>query len=123
MELVPAYLLLGEASIGLKQYAQAEEYLSLAKWSVLKSPGCENSVRAQLHRNFGLLYASQGRSEEAIQQLANDVCFCWLKVSGPCPFSTVVFARSFTSTHSLISNAPTFFFSPADLFLIFNSWT
>lgn len=73
VELVPAYLLLGEASIGLKQYAQAEEYLSLAKWSVLKSPGCENSVRAQLHRNFGLLYASQGRFDEAVKQLAHDV--------------------------------------------------
>ncbi|ORZ35243.1 hypothetical protein BCR44DRAFT_60181 [Catenaria anguillulae PL171] len=40
LELVPCYLLLGEASIGLKQYDQAEEYLASAKWSLTKlSPG------------------------------------------------------------------------------------
>ncbi|KAJ3178335.1 Zinc finger MYND domain-containing protein 12 [Geranomyces variabilis] len=35
-QLVPAYLLLGESSIGLNQLAQAEDYLSLAKWALMK---------------------------------------------------------------------------------------
>ncbi|KAI8924410.1 hypothetical protein BC831DRAFT_465792 [Entophlyctis helioformis] len=75
IDLVPSYLLLGEASIGLKQYKQAEDYLSLAKWAILKADHCENSVRSQLHRNFGLLYASQGDYEKALNQLALDVYY------------------------------------------------
>eukprot|EP00842_Homolaphlyctis_polyrhiza_P001117 jgi/Hompol1/2005/HPOL_005309-RA len=43
IDLVPSYLLLGEASIGLKQYKQAEDYLSLAKWAILKADHCENT--------------------------------------------------------------------------------
>ncbi|KAJ3303270.1 Zinc finger MYND domain-containing protein 12, partial [Blyttiomyces sp. JEL0837] len=82
IELVPSYLLLGEASIGLKQYHQAEDYLSLAKWAVLKAEHCDNSVRSQLHRNFGLLYASQGNFEEALVQLAHDIYYSSLE-KGP----------------------------------------
>nr|KAJ3421451.1 Zinc finger MYND domain-containing protein 12 [Polyrhizophydium stewartii] len=94
IDLVPSYLLLGEASIGthrlaltianeqltsnaagLKQYKQAEDYLSLAKWAILKAEHCENHVRSQLHRNFGLLYASQGRFDKALSQLALDIYY------------------------------------------------
>ncbi|KAJ3357707.1 Zinc finger MYND domain-containing protein 12 [Entophlyctis luteolus] len=71
-ELVPSYLLLGEASIGLKQYTAAEDYLSLAKWAVLKAINCENRIRSQMHRNFGLLYASRGEYDQALSQLALD---------------------------------------------------
>ncbi|KAJ3119670.1 Zinc finger MYND domain-containing protein 12 [Physocladia obscura] len=72
IELVPSYLLLGEASIGLKQYTAAEDYLSLAKWAVLKAVNCENKIRSQMHRNFGLLYASRGEYSDALSQLALD---------------------------------------------------
>lgn len=76
IELVPAYLLLGEASIGLKQYVQAEDYLSLAKWAVLKVDSvCHPAIRAQLHRNLGLLFSSKGDYQESLKQLANDVYF------------------------------------------------
>ncbi|KAJ1557785.1 Zinc finger MYND domain-containing protein 12, partial [Nowakowskiella sp. JEL0078] len=75
IELVPSYLLLGEASIGLKQYNQAEDYLSLAKWAVLKAVDCDNEIRSQLHRNFGLLYASQGNFREALKQLSQDIFY------------------------------------------------
>lgn len=75
IELVPSYLLLGEASIGLKQYSQAEDYLSLAKWAILKAQTCQNGIRSQLHRNFGLLYASQGNYDEALIQLAQDIYY------------------------------------------------
>eukprot|EP00033_Pygsuia_biforma_P002754 GCRY01003043.1.p1 GENE.GCRY01003043.1~~GCRY01003043.1.p1 ORF type:complete len:372 (+),score=89.21 GCRY01003043.1:143-1258(+) len=80
IELVPSYLLLGESSIGLRRYAQAEEYLSLAKWAVLKQTNCSNLVKASLARNFGKLYASQGKHDLALTQLANDVYFRSLEV-------------------------------------------
>lgn len=35
-QLVPAYLQLGEASAGLNKLSQAEEYLAIARWLVLK---------------------------------------------------------------------------------------
>jgi tetratricopeptide (TPR) repeat protein len=85
--LVPSYLLLGEASIGLSRFQQAEEYLSLAKYAVLKKPDCSHSLRSQLHRNFGRLYASQGKFEEAVYQLANDVYYSSLQF-GPENIST-----------------------------------
>ncbi|KAG5459300.1 MAG: hypothetical protein BJ554DRAFT_309, partial [Olpidium bornovanus] len=78
----------------LKQYAQAEDYLSLAKWAIIKaeegdaaarsgtksrppagpSRGIQiHEIRSQLHRNFGLLYASKKMWAEAAAQLAEDV--------------------------------------------------
>ena len=82
VELVPAYLLLAEANLGLRRYKAAEEYLSLANWSVLQNPECSNLIRSQLHRNFGKLYAGQGKHAEALKQLAHDVYFSSLEV-GP----------------------------------------
>jgi hypothetical protein len=61
IELVPCYLLLAEANLGLGRHKQAEEYLSLANWSILKNPDCSNRTKSQLYRNFGKLYASQVR--------------------------------------------------------------
>ncbi|KAL5014321.1 hypothetical protein ScPMuIL_008591 [Solemya velum] len=60
IELVPSYLILGEASIGLGRLSQAEEYLSKAQWTVLKTPGCANSIKSKLYRNLGLLHAAKG---------------------------------------------------------------
>eukprot|EP01137_Pigoraptor_chileana_P006275 Opistho-2@50434 len=73
IELVPSYLLLGEASIGMGRFEQAEEYLSHAKWAVLKAPECDPMVKSRLYRNFGLLYEAQGSMGLALQQLAADV--------------------------------------------------
>lgn len=81
IELVPCYLLLAEANLGLGRHKQAEEYLSLANWSILKNPDCSNRTKSQLYRNFGKLYASQGKHDEALRQLANDVYFSSLQVS------------------------------------------
>ncbi|KAJ4458783.1 putative MYND finger family protein [Paratrimastix pyriformis] len=50
VELVPAYLLLAEASMGLEHHRQAEGYLSKAKYNVLKHPDCPNILRSRLHR-------------------------------------------------------------------------
>lgn len=82
IELVPSYLLLAEANVGLGRHTSAEEFLSLASWSVFKSPECSNALRSQLYRLFGKIYLSQGRMAEALQQLALDIYYCSLNV-GP----------------------------------------
>lgn len=73
IELVPSYLILGEASIGLGRLEQAEEYLAQAQWTVLKTPQCSNAIKSKLYRNLGLLYAAKGDYEDALRQLANDI--------------------------------------------------
>ncbi|XP_052031620.1 zinc finger MYND domain-containing protein 12 isoform X1 [Apodemus sylvaticus] len=75
VELVPAYLLLAEASLGLGRIVQAEEYLSQAQWTVLKSTDCSNATHSLLHRNLGLLYIAKKNMEEARYHLANDIYF------------------------------------------------
>ncbi|KAM6217006.1 zinc finger MYND domain-containing protein 12 [Rhynchocyon petersi] len=75
VELVPAYLLLSEASLGLGQIVQAEEYLSQAQWTVLKSTECSNATHSLLHRNLGLLYMAKENYKEARYHLANDIYF------------------------------------------------
>ncbi|XP_006887624.1 PREDICTED: zinc finger MYND domain-containing protein 12-like [Elephantulus edwardii] len=72
VELVPAYLLLSEASLGLGRIVQAEEYLSQAQWTVLKSTECCNATHSLLHRNLGLLYMAKENYAEARYHLAND---------------------------------------------------
>ena len=87
ISLVPSYLLLGEASIGLNQTTQAESYLSLAKWAVMKmGEGVENGVRALLNRNFGLLYKAKGMWEESLEFLALDVGICYVIRHWKCVF-------------------------------------
>nr|XP_012603925.1 zinc finger MYND domain-containing protein 12 isoform X3 [Microcebus murinus] len=79
VELVPAYLLLAEASLGLGRIVQAEEYLFQAQWTVLKSTDCCNATHSLLHRNLGLLYMAKKNYEEARYHLANDVSEIWHK--------------------------------------------
>lgn len=73
IELVPSYLILGEASIGLGRLSQAEEYLAQAQWTVLKTPECTDDIKSKLFRNLGLLYAAQGNYPDALSQLADDI--------------------------------------------------
>ena len=80
--MVPPYLQLAEANLGLGRFQQAEEFLSLANWSVLKNPDCSNAIRSQLHRNFGKLYSAKGKLDEALQELAKDIYCSSLEV-GP----------------------------------------
>ncbi|XP_025036482.1 zinc finger MYND domain-containing protein 12 isoform X2 [Pelodiscus sinensis] len=75
MELVPAYLILAEASTGLGHLTQADDYLSQAQWIVLKTSDCNNGIQSKLHRNLGLLYAAKGNFEEALYHLAIDIYF------------------------------------------------
>lgn len=48
--MVPPYLLLSEANLGLEQLQSAEEFLSLANWSIIKAPQCSNAIRSQVVR-------------------------------------------------------------------------
>lgn len=48
IEMVPPYLLLSEANLGLGLLRSAEEFLSMANWSILKTPDCSNAIRSQV---------------------------------------------------------------------------
>lgn len=72
-ELVPSYLLLAEANLGLRRLKIAEEFLSLANWNILKHPEAGSSMMSNLQRNFGRLYAAQQRYNEALQAFATDI--------------------------------------------------
>lgn len=73
VKLVPSYLILAEANIGLGKLTQADEYLAQAEWTVLKSPDAECSVKSKLFRNIGLLHAAKGDYENALRMLAEDI--------------------------------------------------
>ena len=60
-------------SLGLGRASQAEEYLSQAQWTVVKIPSCHAEIKSRLHRNLGMLYATQGHYDESLRHLANDV--------------------------------------------------
>ncbi|KAM9299037.1 zinc finger MYND domain-containing protein 12 [Gastrophryne carolinensis] len=87
VELVFVYLILAEANIGLGNLTQAEEYLSHAYWTVLKTADCSNLTRSKLHRNLGLLYSAKGEFEESLRHFSNDIYFA-STVSGPSDIST-----------------------------------
>jgi hypothetical protein len=82
LEMVPPYLLLSEANLGLGLLRNAEQFLNLANWAVLKNAGCGNAIRSQLHRNFGKLFTAQGKLSEALEELSKDIYCSSLEV-GP----------------------------------------
>ena len=59
--------------VGLGRLTQAEEYLSQAQWTVLKTPECTSAIKSKLYRNLGLLYAAKTEYHEALRQFADDV--------------------------------------------------
>uniref|UniRef100_A0A8C5WQP8 Zinc finger MYND-type containing 12 n=1 Tax=Laticauda laticaudata TaxID=8630 RepID=A0A8C5WQP8_LATLA len=75
VELVPAYIILAETSLGLGHLSQGEEYLSQGQWIVLKNTHCSYAIQSKLYRNLGLLHAAKGNFDESLYHLANDVYF------------------------------------------------
>ncbi|XP_074748970.1 zinc finger MYND domain-containing protein 12, partial [Strix uralensis] len=73
VQLVPAYLLLAEASTGAGRLLQASKYLSQAQWIVLRTPDCSVAVQHKLHRSLGLFCAAEENFEQALYHLANDI--------------------------------------------------
>ena len=77
--IVPSYLILGEASVGLLKYDQAEDYLCQAKWAIMKSDDeYDNLLTAKVHRNFGQLYQAKGDFEKALNECALSVYYSTL---------------------------------------------
>eukprot|EP00752_Nemacystus_decipiens_P003112 g2882.t1 len=52
IEMVPPYLLLSEANLGLGSLQSAEGFLSMANWSILKTPKCSNAIRSQVESSL-----------------------------------------------------------------------
>lgn len=78
-ELVPSYLLLAEANLGLRRLKIAEEFLSLANWNLLKHDEEGKHLMSNLQRNFGRLYGAQQRYNEALQAFATDIYYSSLE--------------------------------------------
>lgn len=71
VELIPAYLHLARTKQFLERYGEAEDLLSLAQYIMLKHPrDVTVTMKADLHQAFGLLYATDGKLEAAVQQLS-----------------------------------------------------
>jgi tetratricopeptide (TPR) repeat protein len=70
LQLVPAYFHLARTNQYIDKFKPAEEFLSLAQWTLLKHQEADVSLRAELHQTFGLLYASDGKLEVALKHLA-----------------------------------------------------
>ncbi|XP_041802560.1 zinc finger MYND domain-containing protein 12 [Chelmon rostratus] len=75
VQMVPAYLLLADANMGLGNLALVAEFLSQAEWAVLKSPECGRAVHHRLHRSLGRLHMATGNLEAALLNFANDIYF------------------------------------------------
>ncbi|KAK5621451.1 hypothetical protein CRENBAI_005980 [Crenichthys baileyi] len=75
IQLIPAYLLLAEANMGLDNLAVVGELLSQAEWAVLKSPESGPLIQHQLHRSLGRFHTSAGNLQEALYHFANDIYF------------------------------------------------
>uniref|UniRef100_A0A3Q2YFE8 Zinc finger, MYND-type containing 12 n=1 Tax=Hippocampus comes TaxID=109280 RepID=A0A3Q2YFE8_HIPCM len=73
VQLVPAYLLLADANMGMGNLALVAELMSQAEWAVLKSPECGYAVHHRLHRSMGCLHTATGHFEAALFHFANDV--------------------------------------------------
>mmetsp|Transcript_40727 Transcript_40727/g.89003 ORF Transcript_40727/g.89003 Transcript_40727/m.89003 type:complete len:372 (-) Transcript_40727:277-1392(-) len=121
VELVPSYLLLAEANLGLRRLKIAEEFLSLANWNILKHPEAGSSMMSNLQRNFGRLYAAQQRYNEALQAFATDIYHSSLEFgpenirSAPSYFHM---GRVFQS-HQKADRASNFYGKVVDIYIMF----
>ncbi|CAF0772669.1 unnamed protein product [Rotaria sordida] len=76
VELIPSYLILSEASLGLKQLNQCWEYLSQAQYTILQQQQHEQAplaITSQLSRNMAQLSIARKEYDEAARHLANDI--------------------------------------------------
>ncbi|KAM9830151.1 zinc finger MYND domain-containing protein 12 isoform X1 [Syngnathus typhle] len=104
VQLVPAYLLLADANMGMNNLALVAELLSQAEWAVLKSPECGYAVHHRLHRSMGCLHTATGHFEAALFHFANDVrvvtsklCRCVLSTFSHEAFWRIYFQIYFAS--------------------------
>lgn len=70
VQLVPAYFHLARTNQYMDKFKAAEEFLSLAQWTILRNKdSVDASLKAELHQTFGLLYASDSKLDAALKQL------------------------------------------------------
>ena len=69
LQLVPSYFHMARTNQYMDKFKAAEEFLSLAQWTILKHPDADVSLKAELHQTFGLLYASDSKLDAALKQL------------------------------------------------------
>jgi len=74
-EQIEPYFLLAKANQYMKKYKKAEEFLSIAHWTVIKNPDCPAHIRAELHQNFGLLNVAKGDITTAIEHLSKSTYY------------------------------------------------
>ncbi|CDS39368.1 Zinc finger MYND domain containing protein 12 [Echinococcus multilocularis] len=76
VESVIPYLLLAEANIMLKRLEQAESNLAQAQWIMLKTQHeCPDAIRSAVQRKLGLLFATKGEYQAALECLAQDIYY------------------------------------------------
>jgi tetratricopeptide (TPR) repeat protein len=75
ISMVEPYLHLAQASLGIKQFHKAEEYLSLAQWIVLNKQDCSFRLKSKLHMLIGRTKTSLGQFEEAKAEFAKSILY------------------------------------------------
>lgn len=73
VDLVPCYCVLAEAYLGLQRLKPCERNLELANVIVMKSPDCPSTLRSRVHRSYGKMLLAEGRYDEALKKLAQDI--------------------------------------------------
>mmetsp|Transcript_1396 Transcript_1396/g.3734 ORF Transcript_1396/g.3734 Transcript_1396/m.3734 type:complete len:362 (-) Transcript_1396:84-1169(-) len=122
--LVTTYLMLAEAHLGLRRLDAAEEFLSMANWNILKHPEVGAAMMSNLQRNFGRLYATQQRYDEALQAFATDVYYS-SKEFGPenIRSSPAYFQMGRVFETSSLSNAVAFYSKVVEIYVTYlESW-
>lgn len=73
VDLVPCYCMLAEAYLGMQRMKPCERNLEMANVIVMRSPDCPNTLRSRVHRSFGKMLLAEGRFDEALKKLAQDI--------------------------------------------------
>jgi len=82
LKLTDFYLTLAKSYLCKGRFNMAEKYLQMTRWNIFKNPQADHLQRSQMLRVFGKFFASQGKYEEALRHLAEDVYTSSLEV-GP----------------------------------------
>ena len=79
---VEPYLKLASAYLGLKEYKRSEEYLAYARWIVMNTTECPESIRAHVHLLLGQVNSAQENIPTAKAELSTAIYYS-SKHSGP----------------------------------------
>ncbi|XP_024519362.1 uncharacterized protein LOC112342176 [Selaginella moellendorffii] len=76
-QLVPLYLMVIQANLGLERVMQSEDLLGLAAWLLLQdtSGARHNAMRAELGRLYGQLHVIKGNVDEALKAYSEEIYY------------------------------------------------